>query len=198
MPSRPNPGIEWAKFILMNTADGKEWGTDFWFSVSAGAITASTNFAAITSAFYTLIATQMANVTPTTNTVIGCFAYFNDGTGTYGIKHYENTPGVNSTAVMPEDVAALVRKEVAGFHNYQKGRWFFSNVSQNLCDGSYLSAAGLATYVPLAIACKTAVTAGTLTLSPAHFAPKTGLLYPIVDTPVISLLSTQRKRRGRF
>jgi hypothetical protein len=65
-----------------------------------------------------------------------------------------------------------------------------------------LNGSGIGDWQAFAVALKTAVTytatTGSVTLSPAHFSPFTGVLYPIVNTPVIGLLGTRRRRRGPF
>jgi len=197
MGSRPAAG-QWARFVVYGLGDMKEFSNDFWFSISAGSLAPPFNYNACLLAWYNSITTPWAAILTPGTTLRGAYGEFNDGTGTNTTNVYSNVSGTLSGTPMPEDVAAIVRKETANLTKSGKGRWFFSMLNQLLTVGSYLDSTGITNMDALAVGCKTATTYGGATLSPAHFSRKTGLLYPLTDTPVVGLLGTKRRRRGPF
>ena len=178
--------------------DQKEASDFFWYSITAGSILPSSPFSTIAAALYTPLIAVWKFLMPTSNTFRGCKAYFSDGTGTTGVNYYANQGCEGDGDGLPGDVCVVVRKETAQFAATGKGRWLFPQPLEADVTGSYLNSGGVTAWTPFAIALKTAVTSGSITLSPAHFSPKLGLLYPIVNTPITSLLATQRRRRGPF
>lgn len=198
MPSRPASGISWVRFQLFGIGDTKEFSNVFWYSVSTGAFTPTTNFQTLCNAFYAAITTPMLVGLSATYTLRGVYGEFNDGAGTTGVEYYDSLIGSAVTDPMPEDVAVVVRKKTANTTRDGSGRWYFAGTVSADTQGSYLNSTGISDWQAVAVACKTAVTVGAISLSPAHFSPKTGLLYPIVETPVVALLGTRRRRRGPF
>lgn len=198
MPSRPLPGTQWARFVAHGRLDQKTFSNDFWYSVTSGSISSTTPFHAVAAAWWAAMTSPWADAITTSTTLLGVTAYFNDGTGTFGIKYYNSVPGTGIGDTLPEDVAVVIQKLTADFAKAGKGRFFFSGAGVGDTTGSYLNSSGITDWQAFAVQIKSGFVTSGLTLSPAHFEPSTGLLKPIVDTPVISLLGTQRRRKGNF
>lgn len=196
--SRPPAGTQWARFVMYMAGDMKEWSMDFWYSVTSGTISPTTDIKAVTTAVYSSLSAGIKNVLCTQDWSRGCIGYFNDGSGTIGTEHYQIVGGTISDQSLPEDVAVIVRKQTANLAKGGQGRWYFSMIAEQFVNGSYLTNDGITAYETCAVVFKTATTAGGLTLSPAHFSPKLNILIPIVNDPVVGLLGTRRKRRGPF
>lgn len=198
MYSRPLPGIEWVCFTIYYEGDSKEVSNDFWYSVSAGSIDATTNFAALITAFQTAVYVPFNAQVSSEVRIEGIKGTFSNGNGAIGVDHYISQVGSSVGAPLPMDVAVVVQKETAGFQRKDRGRWFFAGFDAGVSEGSYLSNTGISTILPFAVALKTAVTAGGITLSPAHFSRVDGGLEAITNTPIVGLLATARRRRNRF
>lgn len=198
MPSRPPAGIDWVRAIVFGLGDLKEFSNDFWFSVSAGSISSGYNYHGASQAIYTGLTTAWQPAITTSTTLRGVQVEYNDGTGTVSDDFYDSVSGTGIGNTVPEDVAVIVRKRTANHTASGKGRWYFCGAGTADCNGSYLNSSGITDWQAAAIGFKTAITFGGVTFSPAHFSAKTGLLYPIVDTPVVGLLGTRRRRRGPF
>jgi len=198
MPSRPTGGTSWARFTLYGIGDLKEFSNIFWYSVTSGSFLPTTNYQAICAAFYAMLTTPLIVPVSLTYTYRGVIGEFNDGAGTTGVEYYQNVLGTAVTDPLPEDVAVVVRKKTANTTRDGSGRWYFAGTTSADTIGSYLNSTGISDWQGVAVAAKSVVSAGSIVLSPAHFSPKTGLLYPILETPVVALLGTRRRRRGPF
>lgn len=197
MHSRP-VGTAWVRFAMYGQGDIKEFSNDFWYSVSSGTITETTMFQVISDAFYNALILPWKTALSSATTIRGCFSEFSDGTNVWTTNTYQNNSGSGLADPWPEDVALVVRKQTADGTPSGKGRWYFTGGGQVDVTGSYLNASGQADWQAFAIELKAPIIAGGVTLSPAHFSRKTGLLYPILQTPVIALMGTRRRRRGPF
>lgn len=199
--SRPGVGTVWVRMVVYYLLDMKEASDVFWFSVSSGSIpTADLRHASAGDMYHTYMPTWSACV-GTHVTFRGCYVEWNDGVGTQGVDWYEDVTGTLISDPMPEDVAVVVQKITAVPQPYARGRWYFAGAGQVDVKGSYLNGGGITDWQNFAIVLKgtvTPISAGGLILSPAHFSPHTQQLYPIVDTPVVALLGTRRRRRGPF
>lgn len=203
MPSRPAPGTSFARYQLWGLTDQKEFQCDFWYSVSAGTITPWFDGPNAGSAFLTNIATPLLDCLTAETFLRGCTVELSDGSVNISTQVYQNMTGtIALDRPLPGDVAAVVQKITATPGKIGRGRWYLPMVPEGFTDGSYLNSTGRHYYEVWAVAAKTLFTVtahvGSFDLSPAHFSPNTGLLYPIVQDPVVGLLGTKRRRRGPF
>lgn len=199
--SRPSAGVSWVRFVVYGILDMKEFSNDFWYSVTAGAVPEPASMQVVARDWYHNFITPAWTPALTTSVILrGCYAEFNDGAGTLGTDVYEEVNGSGISTYMPEDVAVVVQKISDFRHPTGRGRWYFCGLGQGDVNGSYLNASGLTDWRAFATQLKTAYVNSDvgLTLSPAVFSPHTQQLHPIVDTPVVALLGTRRRRRGPF
>jgi hypothetical protein len=198
MASRPSPGTSWARFVLYQQGDIKEFSNDFWYSITAGSVTPPYDYFSAIGAFLAAIVPALVACQAGSIIVRGAYGEFNDGTGTIGVDNYSSSTGGGVDAPIPEDVALIVQKITSTLSRSARGRWYFTGIDSSQVNGSYLQLPIPTIFQTLATALKTAFTSGSVTFSPAHFSPNTGLLYPITDTPIVALLGTKRRRRGPF
>lgn len=202
MPSRPAPGTAYVRAAMYASADMKEMQNDYWYSVSSGSVDPSLDGTAIGTALRLNMVAEWGNVMPSTAIYRGLAVEVSDGTLTIGTDVYLTYPGSQLDQPAPEDVSVIVQKQTTHPGKAGRGRWYFGQFARGFIEGSYLSTAGRTLFEALAVKLKSPVTVvatgGSITLSPAHFSPKTGMLYPIHNDPVIGLLGTSRRRRGPF
>lgn len=197
-PSRPPAGISWASFEIFYEGDSKEVSNTYWYSVTAGAISATTNFATVTNAFATLVLNAFSGIVSNEVRFHGVRGIFNNGAGSVGYDDYLTSTGGDENPPLPMDTAIVVQKETADFSRAGRGRWYLAGVGVDQVDGSYLTNGGVAAVQAFAVAAKTEIVSGSLSLSPAHYVHSTRALEPIVNTPVVSLIATARHRKNRF
>lgn len=196
MPSRP-PG-PWGLVTWYGRLDQKEFSNEFWLSISAGGPAPGWDQYLAAQALYTSLTTNWAVPMATATKLLGVNFQYNDGTGTLGIDYYQTITGSGSGPALPEDVAVVVQKNTANQTRHGRGRWFLCGTANQYSNGSYLTATGIGFFQQIAIDLKTAIVDQGVTWSPAHHDKSTNTLRPITNDPVISLLSTNRRRRFRF
>jgi hypothetical protein len=198
MASRPS-GVPWVLAVFFGTGDEKQWSNDMWYNLTGTPIDGSTDLVAIATAIYSGLTTTWAAAITTSEKILGVSLEMGDGTGNvWSTVFYSTTDGTGISSPMPEDVAVVVRKKTAIGTASGKGRWYFYGAGQGDVSGSYLAPAGVTDWQAFAVALKATVTAGAYTLKPSHFSKKTNLFTEILDTPVVGLLGTRRRRRGKY
>jgi len=182
--------------------DMKEFSNDFWYSITSGALDPGLDGTAVGQAFIALTEANFQQCFPLAVEIRGVAVEINAGGISVGTDVYQSYNGAGISDYMPEDVAVVIRKLTTHPGKPGRGRWYFCGAGQADVKGSYLTATGITHWEGLAVKLKTAITVtavgGTVTLSPAHFSPNTGVLYPLTNTPVVGLLGTRRRRRGPF
>lgn len=203
MPSRPAAGVEYVYCKVYGTSDQKEFSNEFWYSVSSGALAPPLDGAIVATTIYTTLCGPWLEVLNQLALLRGIYCELSDGSVVIGTPFYQDQQGQEmSTDYLPGDVAAVVQKITAHPGKTGRGRWYFSCVGVDLATNSYINPSGMTLFQSLSLTARTNITvtgaSGPIVLAPAHFSPTDGLLYPILQAPVVALLGTKRRRRGPF
>jgi hypothetical protein len=192
------PGV-WGRARVFCYMDQKEFSNEYYYTVSAGGpIPVTWDPYAAATAFNSAIAVPLRVLMGSNVGTVGTQFTYNDGTGSSATDYYSKVASVSSSLAIPEDASVVVQKKTGNHTRGGSGRWYFSGVDRVNVGGSYLTTSGVNAWQAFAVALKTAVVDQGITWSPAHFSKKLGLLLPIINTPVISLLGTRRRRRFIF
>lgn len=191
------PSGIWARLEMYYVGLEKQWSNVYWYT---GAGTFPSNYNQVNAA-QQMVGTlngNLLNALATTTVSKGGYLIVNNGTGSYGVKYYNNSAGQDSTNSLPEDVAAVVQRISDTPGKSGRGRIYISGMSTDMANGSYTSQAGQTILVAYAANVYAAVTDQGITWSPAVFSEKTSSLHALSAVNPIALLGTIRRRRADF